>query len=137
MKIIIIVCDEWWHTAAAMGLRQNITIFLSFSLFAKWSGTHSFLRGFCVRLEENRFTNQREKKKVKYNSRRKALNQRENESKNLPDVYLYSWQYSLRKLLAQTLFCFSLSMFSLEHDSINELGRNFLFVSYSTFYFGW
>lgn len=79
----------------------------------------------------------KEKKKVKYNSRRKALNQRENESKNLPDVYLYSWQYSLRKLLAQTLFCFLLSMFSLEHDSINELERNFLFVSYSTFYFGW
>ena len=64
-----------------------------FRFFAKWSGTHSFLRGFCVRLEENRFTNQREKnKKVKYNLRKKALNQRDNESKNLSDVYLYSWQ---------------------------------------------
>ena len=73
-----------------MGLRQNITIFSFF--FAFFLSGVELVHFYEVFVSAWRKTvlQIKEKKKVKYNSRRKALNQRENESKNLPDVYLYS-----------------------------------------------
>ena len=75
-----------------MGLRQNITIFSFFFVFLL-SGVElihlyevfvSAWRKTVLQIKEKKI------KKVKYNLRKKALNQRDNESKNQSDVYLYS-----------------------------------------------